>query len=251
MTRTRLRADVKPLVGQVSPQDHVRNHQRLHVGHLCCHARCPAPCRGVPVPSPGRAPTVHRHSARQPGARPVPPGRAGPALVPRARLRALPGPRRRRLPGHRLPLPPRRHRRPRREGPGPARGPGPLPTRGHAPRDPRRHADRVRPRCRSPRERQRPVVQQEAQGVRRQRAVPVRPRRHPAAGLRGRTRIHPDITAARIHALPALYKAAADGHPPSPTRATSAPASASSSRSGARRAAPSRPCTRTREPPTT
>ena len=39
-----------------------------------------------------------------------------------------------------------------------------------------------------------------------------------------------DITAARIHALPALYRAAAPGCPPWPTPATTAPASASTSR---------------------
>lgn len=33
---------MKSLVGQVSPQDHVRNHQRFHFGHLCCRARRPA-----------------------------------------------------------------------------------------------------------------------------------------------------------------------------------------------------------------
>ncbi|MFB7576472.1 alcohol dehydrogenase catalytic domain-containing protein [Streptomyces sp. NPDC056165] len=84
----------------------------------------------------------------------------------------------------------------------------------------------------------------------------------------------PDITAARIHALPALYKAALaaqapnlhevldrcrqegmthvrpTGCPPWPTRDTSAPASASSSRSAAQRASQNRLCTPTREPPT-
>ena len=39
-----------------------------------------------------------------------------------------------------------------------------------------------------------------------------------------------DITAARIHALPALYRAAALGMPPWPTPATTAPGSASRSR---------------------
>ncbi|MGW1528431.1 helix-turn-helix domain-containing protein [Streptomyces sp. NPDC002159] len=79
----------------------VHNNQRLHVYHLWCHARRPAPRRGLPFSSAGLAPAADRHSTRQPGPRPIPTGRAGPALVPRARLRALPGPRRRRLPGHR------------------------------------------------------------------------------------------------------------------------------------------------------
>ncbi|MFF5480959.1 hypothetical protein ACFY5C_27015 [Streptomyces sp. NPDC012935] len=57
------------------------------------------------------------------------------------------------------------------------------------------------------------MVQPETQGLRRQRAVSVR---LDGTSLRvsdvepGST---PDITAARIHALPALYKAAADGLP--------------------------------------
>lgn len=67
----------------------------------------------------------------------------------------------------------------------------------------------------------------------------------------GEPGLTPDITATRIHALPALYKAAAEGLPPSPTRAISARGSASSFRSGAREAGPSRPCTQTRVPPTT
>lgn len=62
----RTRTDVKPLVGQVSPQDHVRVHQRLHVGHPWCRARRPAPRRGPPLASarrPGPGP------ARGPGPR--------------------------------------------------------------------------------------------------------------------------------------------------------------------------------------
>ncbi len=50
----------------------------------------------------------------------------------------------------------------------------------------------------------------------------------------------PDITAARTHALPALYQAAAGGRRPWQTRGTSAPASASRSRSAGPRAGPSR-----------
>jgi hypothetical protein len=55
----------------------------------------------------------------------------------------------------------------------------------------------------------------------------------------------PDITAARLHVLPALYKAAADGLPTWPTTGASAPASASASRSAARRGSRSKPSTPT------
>ncbi|MDH6127387.1 hypothetical protein P3T39_004362 [Kitasatospora sp. GP82] len=51
------------------------------------------------------------------------------------------------------------------------------------------------------------------QGVRRQHPVSVGLGRHPAVGSNVEPGGVPDITAARIHALPALYKAATDGLP--------------------------------------
>ncbi|MGX1886643.1 transposase family protein [Streptomyces sp. NPDC055287] len=112
----------------------------------------------------GRKPVADRHPAWQPGTRPVPPGRPGPALVPRTRLRALPGARRR------LPLPPRGHR--------------------HSPTKSRICTKHSAATCSS---------------------LP-----HPAAprcGSPTSSPSTPDITAARIHALPALYRAAANGRP--------------------------------------
>ncbi|MEU9173141.1 hypothetical protein AB0D34_36150 [Streptomyces sp. NPDC048420] len=57
----------------------------------------------------------------------------------------------------------------------------------------------------------------------------------------------PDITAGRIHALPAPTRQQPTAYPPRPTGVTPAPGSASPSRSGVPRAGWSRPCSRTRE----
>ena len=122
---------------------------------------------------------------------------------------------------------------------------------GHDARDPGRHPHRVRPPRGRPRQRQRPVVQPETQGIRRQRAVPVRPRTAPRCGSPTSSPAPPPTSPppASTHCPPST-RPPPTACRPSPTRATSAPASASTSRSAAPRASPNKPSTPTPAPRT-
>ncbi|MGJ3560115.1 hypothetical protein ACR6C2_22000 [Streptomyces sp. INA 01156] len=90
----------------------------------------------------------------------------------------------------------------------------------------------------------------QTQGVRRQRPVPGRPDGTRCASPTSNPAPPPASPPPASTRSPPCTRWRPTACPPWPTRATSAPASAASSRSAARRASQNRPCTPTRAPPT-